>query len=79
MVELIVLVLFAVALVICISFDISILIALILGFFLFFGYGLYQKYSIREMAVMAFSGIKTVRNILITFLLIGIITAVWRV
>ena len=79
MVEISILSLFAVALVICIGYDISILIALVFGFFLFFGYGLFQKHSVREMAVMAFSGVKTVKNILITFVLIGIITAIWRV
>ena len=78
MIEISVLSLFAVALVFCIGFDISILIALVFGFFLFFGYGLFRKHSVKEMAAMAFSGIKTVKNILITFLLIGIITAVWR-
>ena len=79
MVEISVLFLFAVALVFCIGYDISILIALIFGFFLFFGYGLFKKHTAREMAAMAFSGIKTVKNILITFVLIGIITAMWRV
>ena len=78
MIEISVISLFAVSLVICIGFDISILAAMVFGFFLFFGYGLHQKHSVKEMASMAFSGIKTVRNILITFLLIGIITAVWR-
>ncbi len=78
MIEISVLSVFAVSLVLCISFDISILAALVLGFFLFFGYGLYQRHSVREMASMAFSGVKTVKNILITFILIGIITAVWR-
>ena len=79
MIEISVLSLFAVALVFCIGYDISILIALVFGFFLFFGYGLFKKHSVREMAAMAFSGVKTVKNILITFLLIGIITATWRV
>ena len=78
MVEIGVISLFAVGLIFCIGYDISILIALIFGFFLFFGYGLYRKHAVREMAVLAFSGVKTVKNILITFLLIGIITAVWR-
>lgn len=78
MIELTVLSLFAVSLVFCISLDISILAALVFGFFLFFGYGLYKKHTVREMAGMAFSGIKTVKNILITFILIGIITAIWR-
>ena len=79
MVEISVLALFAVALVFCIGYDISILIALVFGFFLFFGYGLYKKHTVRAMLTMAFSGVKTVKNILITFLLIGIITATWRV
>ena len=78
MVEISVLTLFAISLVICIGFDISILAALVFGFVLFFGYGLYRKHTVRQMAVMAFSGVKTVKNILITFVLIGIITAVWR-
>ena len=79
MIERSVLVLFAVSLMLCIGYDISILVALVFGFFLFFGYGLYKKHTARAMAAMAFSGIKTVKNILITFILIGIITAVWRI
>ena len=79
MLEIGVISLFAFSLVLCIGFDISILAALIFGFFLFFGYGLCRKHSVSAMAAMAFSGVKTVKNILITFLLIGIITAMWRV
>ena len=79
MIEISVLSLFAVALIFCIGYDISILIALVFGFFLFFGYGLFKKHTVREMVTMALSGVKTVRNILITFVLIGIITATWRV
>ena len=79
MIEISVLSLFAVALVICIGYDISILAALVFGFFLFFGYGLYRKHPAKEMWALAFSGVKTVKNILITFLLIGVITATWRV
>lgn len=78
MLEISVLSLFALSLVLCISFDISILTALVFGFFLFFGYGLLKKHSVKNMVSMAFSGIKTVKNILITFILIGIITAIWR-
>lgn len=78
MIELSVLSVFTLALLGCLIWDISILAALFFGFFLFFGYGLYRKHSVRAMASMALSGIKTVKNILITFVLIGIITAVWR-
>ena len=79
MLEISVISIFALSLVLCISFDISILAALVFGFFLFFGYGLMKKHSAKAMAAMAFSGVKTVKNILITFILIGIITATWRV
>ena len=79
MVEIGVLSLFAVSLVLCIGFDISILTALLFGFFLFLGYGLFKGHGVREMAGLAFSGVKTVKNILITFVLIGMITAIWRV
>ena len=78
MIELGVISAFAVSLMICIGFDISILAALVFGFFLFYGYGLYRKHAPGEMISLAFSGIKTVKNILITFILIGIITATWR-
>ena len=78
MAEISVLSLFAAALVLCIGYDLSILIALVFGFFLFFGYGLFKKHTAKALAGMAWSGIRTVKNILITFLLIGIITAVWR-
>ena len=78
MTETIVLAVFAAALFLCIGFDVSILIALGFGFCLFFGYGLYHGHNAREMFSMAFSGIKTVKNILITFVLIGVITAYWR-
>lgn len=79
MIEISVLSLFAASLVICIGYDISILAALVFGFFLFFGYGLYRRHPVKQMAAFAFSGVKTVKNILITFLLIGVITATWRV
>lgn len=69
---------FTASLLLCVGLDISILIALIFGFFLLFFYGIYKKHSVREMLTLAFSGVKTVRNILLNFVLIGIITAVWR-
>ena len=78
MLEIAVLVLFVGSLFACVALDASILFALIFGFFLLFFYGIYQKHSAREMLSLAFSGIKTVRNILFNFVLIGIITAVWR-
>ncbi len=78
MLEISIFVLFVGALFACVAFDASILIALVFGFFLLFFYGIYKNHSVAEMLSLAFSGIKTVRNILINFVLIGVITAVWR-
>lgn len=78
MIEIAVLVAFAAALFICVALDWSLLVALLFGFCLFFGYGLFKKKTVSEMAGYALSGVKTVKNILLTFLLIGIITAFWR-
>ncbi|MBR0348518.1 MAG: sodium:proton antiporter [Clostridia bacterium] len=78
MLEIAVILLFVGALFGCVALGQSILIALVFGFILLFFYGIYKKHSVREMLSLAFSGIKTVRNILINFVLIGIITAVWR-
>ena len=76
--ELAVLGIFTAALLLCIVFGYSILYALILGFCLFFIYGLVKKFTPMEISKMSWKGVKTVKNILITFVLIGMITAVWR-
>ena len=70
--------LFCAALLICIVLDLSILYALAFGLLVFLLYGRRKGFSWRELAGMALEGIKTVRNILITFFLIGIMTALWR-
>ncbi len=76
--EIFVLAAFAAALFVCVALDVSVLVALCIGFCLFFGYGLCKKYSPKQMFSFALTGMKTVKNILITFLLIGVITALWR-
>ena len=76
--ELIVFGLFAAGLIACVAADLSILYAMLLGYVLFFGYGIIRKHAFKEMLSFSFSGIKTVKNILITFVFIGMITGVWR-
>ncbi len=76
--EILVLSLFCVFLLVCIAFDFSILYALCGGLVLFLAYGKRKGFSWRELAKMAFSGVKKVRNVLISFLFIGILTALWR-
>ncbi|HHV96021.1 MAG TPA: hypothetical protein GXX37_06040, partial [Clostridiaceae bacterium] len=70
--------LFVTILLVSILLKVSILYALLLGYILFFIYGLLKKHSIYQMIQMSLEGIRTVKNILLVFLLIGIITAVWR-
>ncbi|MEA5058506.1 MAG: Na+/H+ antiporter NhaC family protein [Candidatus Pelethousia sp.] len=69
----------AAALLLCVIAKFSILYALGFGYFLFFAYGLWKKQSVLQMLKLSLRGILTVKNILVTFVLIGVITAVWRV
>lgn len=70
--------LFCISLFICVVFDISIVFALITGLLLFIAYGLYKGYKTDELLKSCFSGVKPVTRILITFFLIGMLTAMWR-
>lgn len=78
MTEFILLGIFSLALLGCVIGNLPILLAMTMGFFLFFGYGLQRGHSCPQLCQLAFAGIRTVQNILLTFLLIGIITAFWR-
>ncbi len=76
--EYLTLALFCLALFACLLFDVSILWALLAGLFIFFAYSLHKGYSFLETVQFSLSGVKTVKNILITFFLIGMLTALWR-
>lgn len=76
--ELLVLALFCGGLLACILLDLSILYALGAGLALFLLYGRQKGFSWGDLANMALAGVKTVKNILITFVLIGMLTALWR-
>lgn len=52
--------------------------ALAIGFCLFFGYGLRKGFSVRQVASMAWQGVLGVKTIFLVFLLIGMLTALWR-
>ena len=77
-VEFAVLGLFCAGLVGCILLDASILYALGGGLILFLIYGRIKRVGWRELAGAALSGVKTVKNTLVTFVLIGMLTAMWR-
>lgn len=65
-------------LIFCVIFDFPILCALLAGLFLFCLYGARTGHSVRELAEMLLFGIKSAKNILIVFVLIGMLTALWR-
>lgn len=70
--------LFCGALVLGILLDVSMLWALSLGLGLFWFYGRRRGFSWRALGRMTWEGVTTVGGILITFLLIGVMTALWR-
>lgn len=69
---------FCISLLLCIIMNISILYALVFGLIIFLLYGRRKGFQWRDLAEMALNGIKTVGNILLILLLIGIMTALWR-
>lgn len=76
--EMIILGLFMAGLVVCVVLDITIVAALVVGFCLFSGYSLYKGHSVKATGKMAWTGLFSGRNVLIVFVLVGVITAVWR-
>ena len=76
--EILVLSLFCGLLLLCIIFDFSILYALVAGLAIFLLYGIKKGYSLPELAKMLISGAGKARTVLISFLFIGIMTAMWR-
>ena len=73
-----VLALFAVTLLACSLLGVSTVWPLLGGAVLFFGYGVAQGHSWLDMARGALSSVHTVGKILVTFLFIGVLTAMWR-
>lgn len=76
--ETLTLVAFCLVLIFCIMLKQPLLLALGIGLFIFLAYGSYRKFSFLELLKMCWESILTVKNILITFFLIGMLTATWR-
>ena len=70
--------LFVGVLVLSLTLDFSILWALAGGWALFFAYGLFRKLTPRKLFALSFSGVFRIKTILVTFIFIGMMTAVWR-
>lgn len=78
MVEYGVLLLFSLALLGCVTFGLSVLYALLLGYVIFFLYGLCRGIGAARLLRLSGEGIWQVKRVLITYGLVGILTAVWR-
>lgn len=74
----VVLCLFCLELLVCVALGWPIVAALLVGLALFAGYALRQGHSLRAVGGMVWSGVRTARNVLLNFLLIGMLTALWR-
>lgn len=76
--EYIVLGAFCITLIVSLIIDLNLIYALLIGLAIFFVYAFKKGFTIKDIVKMSFSGIKTVKNILLIFILIGVITALWR-
>ena len=70
--------LFCAALLLCVLLRLNILYALAAGLLIFMIYGKRQDFSWRELFGMVGAGVKTASGVLLTFPIIGILTALWR-
>lgn len=70
--------LFSLSLIFCLLLKYSVIYALIVGYIIFITYGLIKGHDLKVLIKKSFEGVLTVKNILLVFVLIGMITALWR-
>lgn len=70
--------LFLAQLIACLALGIDLLWALAVGYVLFWGYGVFRGHGPLGVVKMSLGGIGKVKNVLITFIFIGMLTATWR-
>lgn len=78
MLELLTITAFFLALVTCLLTGRSILVALLVGYVLFAGYAFIRGFKAKSVVKMSISGLRRVKGILATMVLIGMLTAIWR-
>lgn len=69
---------FTAGLAVCVGTGFSVLYALLFGLAVFCLYAWKRGFSVKEIGMMLWDGIRKVKNILIIFVLIGCLTGVWR-
>lgn len=78
MLEYFILLLFMVNLFLAIIFDISIVLALFANLILLIFYAFIKDYKLKEIFEMVYQGLLETKTILFVFILIGMITGIWR-
>lgn len=78
MLEFFILLLFMVNLFLAIIFDISIVLALFANLILLIFYAFIKDYKLKEIFEMVYQGLLETKTILFVFILIGMITGIWR-
>ncbi len=78
MAEALAILLFLGSLVLCVLWELPLLLAIVFGFLCFFCYGLFRRHRPAALLAMAWRGASTVLPIILTFLTIGLLTAAWR-
>ena len=76
--SIIVILLFSLSLIVCLLLKYSVVYALIIGYLIFISYGFMKGHNLIVLIKKSFEGVLTVKNILLVFVLIGMITALWR-
>ena len=76
--SIVVILLFSLSLIFCLLLKYSVIYALIVGYIIFVTYGLIKGHDLKVLIKKSFEGVLTVKNILLVFILIGMITALWR-
>ena len=70
--------LFSLSLITCLLLKFSVVYALVIGYIIFIIYGLIKRHNLIVLIKKSFEGVLTVKNILLVFILIGMITVLWR-
>ena len=72
--SIIVILLFSLSLITCLLLKFSVVYALVIGYIIFIIYGLIKRHNLIVLIKKSFEGVLTVKNILLVFILIGMIT-----
>ncbi|TPF95151.1 Na+/H+ antiporter NhaC family protein [Bifidobacterium sp. UTBIF-78] len=78
MAEVLTMLMFCAVLFVSVGFGWSIIPALLVGVLLFTGYGLVRRVPLHSMAMHAAGSMRSASTVLVTFMLIGLLTSLWR-